>query len=171
MADMFYVDASELEALGEHFVSLEDTIRGIIYDNIKDLTELARDLSKAELEDVRYTGALENSLTVTVSKSNLMGAAYPTAAHAIYVRTGTRPHWAPIGPLKRWAAAKLGDEKAAYPVQRSIAQHGTSVWQLYTRGTKANPWPVRVIERSDFQQALQLAAQNTGQQISVELVQ
>ena len=171
MADMFYVDASELEALGEHFESLEGAVRRIIIKNITDLTEKARDLSKLELEDVRYTGALEDSLTVTVSPSNLMGAAYPTAKHAIYVRTGTRPHWAPIGPLLDWAADKLKNRKAGYAVQRSIAAHGTSVWQLYTRGTKANPWPVRVIERSDFQQALQLAAQNTGQQISVELVQ
>ena len=170
MADAFYVDVSELEELGEHFDTLEGAVRLIILANIKDLTELARDLSKIELEDVRYTGALEKSLTITVSPSNLMGAAYPTAGHAIYVRTGTRPHWAPIGPLKKWAAKKLGDERAGYAIQRSIAAHGTSVWQLYTRGMKSNPWPQRVIARSDFQQALKAAADRTGKQISVEIV-
>jgi len=171
MGDMFTVDASELVELGEHFQTLEGAVRKIILLNIRDVTEKAKDLSRVELEDVRYTGALEKSLTVTVSESNLMGAAYPTAAHRMYVRTGTKPHWAPIGPLKRWAAAKLGDERLGYAVQRSIAKYGTSNWQRYTRGTKANPWPIRVINRSDFQQALRMAAEKTGGQIAAEIVE
>lgn len=45
--------------------------------------------------------------------------------YGIYVEFGTRPHWAPIEPLKDWARRVLGDEDAAYPVQKKIAKKGT----------------------------------------------
>lgn len=48
-----------------------------------------------------------------------------TAPHAIYVERGTKPHWVPIEPLLRWARIVLGDEGAAYAVQRKIAVEGT----------------------------------------------
>jgi hypothetical protein len=46
------------------------------------------------------------------------------APHAEFVEFGSRPHWAPIGPLKEWARRKLGNEKLAYPIQRKIAKKG-----------------------------------------------
>jgi hypothetical protein len=88
----------------------------------------------------------------------------------MFVRMGTRPHWAPIGPLKRWAAVKLGDEKAAYPVQRSIAKYGTSMYQLGKRGDKANPWPARVLARNDFQTAVRKTADETAVEITAAFV-
>ena len=48
-----------------------------------------------------------------------------SAGYAEYVNDGTRPHWPPIGPLLGWARRVLGDESAAYAVQRKIAQEGT----------------------------------------------
>lgn len=170
MTEMFTVDVSQLDEFAKGFEALDTAIKHIVLGNVKSLAETARNLARVELEDVRYTGALEKSFTIDIAQSNLTAMVYPTAAHRMFVRMGTRPHWAPIGPLKRWAAAKLGSEKAGYMVQRSIAKHGTSVWQLYTRGTKANPWPERVISRADFQQALQLAAQMTGDQVTAELI-
>ena len=47
------------------------------------------------------------------------------APYAQAVDEGSRPHWAPIAPLKRWAARKLGDERAAYAVRWAIARRGT----------------------------------------------
>ena len=38
---------------------------------------------------------------------------------------GTGPHRADFDAIKVWARRKLGDESAAGPVWRSIAQHGT----------------------------------------------
>lgn len=52
------------------------------------------------------------------------------APYAPYVEYGTAPHWVPIAPLKGWARRVLGDERAAYAVQRAIAR----------RGTKAHPF-------------------------------
>jgi hypothetical protein len=53
------------------------------------------------------------------------------AHYAPYVHYGTRPHWAPIDPLKRWVKKKLGLRRqedvnaAAYGIQRKIAREGT----------------------------------------------
>ena len=90
--------------------------------------------------------------------------------YRMFVRMGTRPHWAPIGPLKRWAAVKLGDENAAYAVQRSIAKRGTSMYQVAKRGSKDNPWPQRVVGRGDFASALTRTAEGLGKKIAAEVV-
>lgn len=54
--------------------------------------------------------------------------------YARYVDEGQEPHWPPIEPLLGWARRVLGDESAAYAVQRKIAAEGTE--------------PVDFIERS-----------------------
>ena len=48
-----------------------------------------------------------------------------TMGYSLFVEEGTRPHWAPIQPLKDWARRVLGDENAAYAIQQKIAQEGT----------------------------------------------
>jgi len=127
------------------------------------------EFAKDELSDVRYTGALDSSFVVETDTVRLETQVYPTAPHSVYVREGTKPHWMPIGPLKAWAAAKLGDANLAYPVQRSIAMQGTSVYQLRKRGTKGNPWPERVIARGDFQSALNTMTERLGTQIEARI--
>lgn len=37
---------------------------------------------------------------------------------------GTRPFYAPIEPLKKWAGRKLGDESIGYAIQKKIAKVG-----------------------------------------------
>ena len=46
------------------------------------------------------------------------------AKHSEAMEYGTKPYWMPIDPLKEWARRKLGDEKAAYAIQKSIAKKG-----------------------------------------------
>lgn len=81
---------------------------------------------------VGATGQLRESIVVEVTQPN--GNFYTrllwTAPHADAVSKGSSAHWAPIGPLKDWAGAKLGDEFLGYAVRSSIA----------TNGTKANPF-------------------------------
>jgi len=167
----FDVQSEGLDELARNLIAMATGFRRIVVRYIGNLGEYAKFLCRAELADVRYTGALESSFVVEVNDAQMEAKIYPTAKHGMFVRMGTRPHWAPIGPLKRWAAAKLGDENLAYPVQWSIARHGTSVWQLRTRGTKANPWPQRVVTRGDFLQALRKTAESIGGEIVTEIVQ
>jgi hypothetical protein len=46
--------------------------------------------------------------------------------YAMDVWQGTEPHYADFEDIQVWARRKLGDEDAAGPVWRSIAQHGTA---------------------------------------------
>ena len=47
------------------------------------------------------------------------------AEHMKYIETGTRPHWPPPEPIRRWAKRKLKNEKLGFLVSRKIAQKGT----------------------------------------------
>lgn len=50
----------------------------------------------------------------------------PSVDYAPFVQFPTRPHWAPIAPLKRWVRRKFGgDERDAYAVQWKIRNEGT----------------------------------------------
>ena len=154
------------EELGGSLANFKHIYHQFVSANLETLGRRTMYLCEVELEDVRYTGYLAASFIVIVDPEAKGVEIFPLASHAIYIRMGTRPHWCPIGPLKPWALMKLGDEKAAYAVQRSIADFGTSRWQLYTRGMYSNPWPLRVIARSDFQVALRHTSDRIGQQLA-----
>lgn len=59
------------------------------------------------------------------------------ASYAQYVEEGTRPHWAPIEPLKLWAQRVLGNERAAWAVQQKIADEGTEGQGFVAAGVQA----------------------------------
>ena len=46
------------------------------------------------------------------------------AAHSEALEYGTRPFYAPVKPLKEWAARKLGDPNIGYAIQAKIAKEG-----------------------------------------------
>ena len=83
-------------------------------------------------------GFLRNSIAqgheVTVQNPNVFGKVSSPLSYALPVETGSRPHWAPIGPLKLWAKRILGDEAAAYAVQWAIARRGTKGWFMFKKG-------------------------------------
>ena len=51
--------------------------------------------------------------------------------YGIHVEYGTRPHWAPIQPLKEWSKRVLGDESAGYAVQHKIAVKGVEAQPFF----------------------------------------
>lgn len=67
-------------------------------------------------------------------RGGIVGETKTSIPYAMAVEKGSRPHWAPIGPLLLWAKRKLGNEKAAYAVQRKIAKRGTKGWHMFARG-------------------------------------
>lgn len=69
----------------------------------------------------------------TVTSEGVVEWGY-TAPHAPYVEFGTPPHWPPIEPLLGWARRVLGDESAAYAVQRAIAENGTDPQPFFRPG-------------------------------------
>ncbi len=74
------------------------------------------------------TGLLRGSIKVppvTGTGANLRGKVATSSIYGEPVEMGTKPHWAPIDPLKLWARRVLGDEKAAYAVRGKIKRVGT----------------------------------------------
>jgi hypothetical protein len=91
------------------------------------------------------------SLSAAIRGTVFTGAQVP---YARYVEEGTAPHWAPIGPLLLWARRVLGDERAAYRVQRAIARRGTRGRHMFRDAMTA----VRPQMQGILQQAMARAA-------------
>lgn len=163
------IEIQGLEELIDLFMDMARHVRRVVIRGLRDAGNVTIAMCRMELADARYTGELDASFVVDIDEPRMRAEIYPTAKHRMFVRMGTRPHWAPIGPLKAWAAVKLGDEGLGYAVQRSIAKEGTSVFQLRRRGTKANPWPQRVVQRTDFQQMIRYMADEIGVDLVEEI--
>ncbi|MEI6221183.1 MAG: hypothetical protein WCP97_00565 [bacterium] len=72
------------------------------------------------------TGQLKQGIQRTITtSSNITGKVYPSTAYAAPIEDGSRPHWAPIEPLKIWAKQHGMKENAAYAIQKKIAKNGT----------------------------------------------
>lgn len=130
MAGKAGIEMRGMEAVTERFERAPRTADSYITKNLITLGGKLQSVMRRVLKPVKFKGRMEQSVGWGIQKEPPIYTLTvgPTAAHRVFVRFGTRPHWAPIGPLKEWAKVKLGSENAAYGVQRSIAHHGTSVW-------------------------------------------
>jgi len=95
-------------------------------------------------------GAIATRLDATRSVGGLVrGTVYvgSQAPYAQAVDEGSRPHWAPIAPLKRWAARKLGDERIGYAIRWAIARRGTKPTRFMSNAIRSVlPRAARIIE-------------------------
>jgi len=71
----------------------------------------------------KHDGTLQNSIQFTVEDNG--DVVFSMVGYAKWVEYGSKPHWTSIENLKKWARDKLGDENAAYALQRHIAKNGT----------------------------------------------
>lgn len=77
--------------------------------------------------------------TPQVSADAIIGVVGTSAAYAVPVELGTKPHFPPITPLIDWVIAKLGvPEKeakgVAFLVARKIARRGTKGAAMFQKG-------------------------------------
>ncbi|NBC16712.1 MAG: hypothetical protein GVY18_05260 [Bacteroidetes bacterium] len=83
--------------------------------------------------EVNVTGTLRKRVTSEVKRvaDSIRLTVGVKLRYAIFVHEGTKPHWAPLDPLKRWVKKKLGIsepaqiEDVARRVQFKIAREGT----------------------------------------------
>ncbi len=122
------IKADNLEVIGTRYERAPRTVADVVEKNLRSVALKIMAVERRVMEVVKYRGTLARSVSAeyTATPPTYKMAIGPTAKHALIVRTGTRPHWVPIGPLKEWAKWKLGDEGAAYAIQKSIAYYGTS---------------------------------------------
>jgi hypothetical protein len=112
-------------------------------------SEALRDAQRKRMLDAMDRGFAEGQDRVPVSGGSLLQSGYePTwdgdtlhfgwrADHAEPQEFGSRPHWAPIKPLLKWSRRVLGDESAAYAVQKKIAEQGTEAQPFARPGRDA----------------------------------
>jgi len=79
-------------------------------------------------------GRLRQSIQITKVRDGFK--VFPSVDYAYYIQHGTDPHHVPIEPLKVWARRKLGQESAAYAVEKKIAKKGTDANPFITRAIK-----------------------------------
>ncbi len=99
----------------------------------------------------QFLGFLRNSILpqTIISTDQILGQVATSCPYALPVETGSKPHWAPIEPLKLWARRKLGDESIAYAIQRAIARRGTRAHLMFTKGfDERGPTVVAMFERA-----------------------
>jgi hypothetical protein len=142
----------------------------LLEKNLRTLGKMVAAKMRRVLEPVKYTGETARSVSseLTVTGQSFRLTVGPTTPHAIYIRMGTKPHWVPIAPLRRWAYWKLGDENAAYPIQKSIAHHGTSVWIERIGlgdGHGGYDYPGRTLARDDVRQGIERTGRRIGMNI------
>lgn len=115
-----------------------------------DTAEAVGEGTDAALKQAGGVGFETSQVEVPADTSNLRFSGYPpekqddgsyewgyTARYAAAVEKGTKPHYPPIGPLLDWARRVLGDESAAYAVQRKIAEKGTDPQPFVAPGIRA----------------------------------
>lgn len=117
---------------------------GIQWEHLQEVLarygEKAVDLYRANLQESGRpaSGDLSESLhTEVVVGDTSIGVDFHVLDYWKYIEHGTRPHWAPIAPLKRWVEVKpvlphpMANGKLptptqlAYMVQHKIAREGT----------------------------------------------
>lgn len=154
------LEARNVKVVAERYRRAPRTVADYIEKNLRGLGKMLVSKMRIELRPVKFTGQTERSVS-TAYEANppyYTITVGPTAPQAKVIRTGSRPHTPPIGPLKRWAAWKLGDANAAYAVQKSIAKYGTSRW-LEKKGIGERvsghgiglDYPGRTLARNDVQ--------------------
>lgn len=109
----------------------------------QDLEGLALDYIKRK--NISVDGNIKESVKALV-KEAIRGLRLEFGAnvkHAIYVHEGTKPHWPPHKPIRRWVKKKLN------PPKKEVA---SIVWfirkKIAEEGTKAKPFlgvPVRIM--------------------------
>jgi len=85
-----------------------------------------------EKEKINVTGYLRNSITSEVRREayRILGITGTNMKYAIFVHEGTRPHWPPVDPIRKWVVQKLGIRgkevsNVTFLVRRKISKVGT----------------------------------------------
>jgi len=90
----------------------------VLFESMLKMEELA--VNKAPQDQ----GELKEKIKLTPTNLENEYILESKAKHSEALEFGTRPFYAPIKPLKEWAARKTGDEDLGYAVQKKIAKKG-----------------------------------------------
>ncbi len=136
MAEEFY--QIKIDPPGGEAVKARE-VRAVGMDILKSTTFAAEQVLRDPIVDntPHFLGNLRKSIATPqpiVTADTILGQVSTPISYARPVETGTKPHTPPIEPLKLWAKRKLGDERAAYAVQKAIQRRGTRGAHMFAKG-------------------------------------
>lgn len=92
----------------------------------------AKAVEYLDRKDVNVTGDLRKSITHEVSRelNSIRLQVGTNLGYAVFVHEGTKPHWPPKAPIRKWVIKKLGikgeeTDKVTFAVRRKIGRKGT----------------------------------------------
>ena len=92
----------------------------------------------SSIEAGNFSRGTAKSIQVRMEGSTaLLSAGFP----ALIIERGTKPFFPPPAALEAWAASKLGDPLAAYPVARAIAERGLAPSPFFQPALEAERRP------------------------------
>jgi cell division septum initiation protein DivIVA len=165
------VEAESLAQLNGLLARLRDGLGAqaarIVEQAMAKATEQLRTVA-FEQTPVGATGFLRDTIGAQVSVNSqepvdVSGYVWWQAAYAPVVEYGSRPHWAPIGPLVHWVERKLHVPPGeSYGVARRIQ------FAIARRGTQAQEFAQRSLSRSEslLERAFSEAADRLARLIS-----
>jgi hypothetical protein len=87
---------------------------------------------KASLQGSSSSGKLASSIETIITED---GGKILIAFYAYFLIYGRRPgKMPPVSAIKDWLRDRGIDEKAAWPIARTIAREGSKLWQKYRGG-------------------------------------
>jgi len=99
----------------------------------------AKAVEYLDRRDVNVTGDLRKSITHEVSRelNSIRLQVGTNLSYAVFVHEGTKPHWPPKAPIRKWVIKKLGikgenTDKVTFAVRRKIARKGTKARPFLT---------------------------------------
>ena len=118
----------KVDGLGELIQNMGKTktmVKPIIASGLNQISMSIKQKAK-ENAPVAF-GGLKQGISHTVNKSKLEGIVWSKKNYGIFVERGTRPHFPPITPIKKWTARVLHNPSpaVAWAVARKIAREGT----------------------------------------------
>lgn len=169
------IDTQELEELKQQFGKAFRNIPKTIKGGLRWAGEQTVRLLKIEAFPVKYTGALNDSISIVeeTKDSITVGADTAVAPHATYVVQGGPPRKEPFGRILAWTEFRLGGDRAvAWSVWHGIATKGTSQYAIQRNWSAdgSNPFHERVVDSGEMQRTLDKAAEKIGREIAAEVV-
>lgn len=96
-------------------------MNGVVLERLTVASTFVAELMKTKAP-VGVEGALRDSIVPVIDSSAMTAEIKPLARYADAVETGSKPHWAPIDPLRAWAEMHGMN---VYTLRASIAKKGT----------------------------------------------
>lgn len=148
----------------------------LVAEQLAGATRRAQLLLVREIQERTPTGVTGLLRQGTIAERPLrladqvIGVVSNPAPHAVPVELGTRPHWAPIEPLKDWVRqtwdlrTEAEVESAAINLQRKIAARGTPAIGMFHRAfTACRPQIEAMYARAQRRIVKQLAGEGGGE--------